>query len=123
MEKAELKRTIKLDVMTLASTAGFAMNNKGESYLYSTICANLMAYSFEHKVDEISVEKYVEIIEEIAPLVVKKEHEKGSVEYWAGTHRFKGIAAEFLMCLMNPKVDNELEKLWKENKKETGGQA
>lgn len=123
MEKEELKRTIKLDVMTLASIAGFSMNNKSESYLYSVICSKLMMYSMEHKVEEISVEKYVEIIEEIAPSLVKKEHEKGSVEYWAGEHRFKGIAADFLMCLMNPKVDDELEKLWKENEEETGGQA
>lgn len=114
MEIKDFNRKIKVSVKELTTAAGIACDNPSDKGLFAAFCAEIMLYSTTNNVEEISVEKYVEIIDNLVPRMIRKEVKNDSVLVWAAEHKIKGLAACILGVFMQPNFDELVEKFWSE---------
>lgn len=112
MENKEFNRKIKVSVKALTTAAGVACDNPSDKGIFATFCAEVMLYSTTNDVEEISVEKYVEIIDKLVPKMIREEVKNDSVLVWAAEHKLKGLAACMLGVFMQPDFDKKVEEFW-----------
>ena len=114
METKDFNRKINVSIKALTTAAGIACDNPSDKGLFAAFCAEIMLYSTTNNVEEISVEKYVEIIDKLVPKMIREEIKNDSVLVWAAEHKIKGLAACMLGVFMQPNFDEQIEKFWSE---------
>lgn len=114
METKDFNRKINVSIKALTTAAGIACDNPSDKGLFAAFCAEIMLYSTTNNVEEINVEKYVEIIDKLVPKMIREEIKNDSVLVWAAEHKIKGLAACMLGVFMQPNFNEQIEKFWSE---------